>query len=93
MTGMHSGSKLADFEAEHKSGAMWFASLFAAFFRRFLRKRRRTHWAQEPLVEDGEIRHVDAGLPAAQARKQRDHQHLEKVAARRVAGPGILDPL
>ena len=49
--------------------------------------------AQKPLVEDGEIRHVDAGLTAAQARKQRDHQHFVEVVARRVAGPGILDPL
>ena len=45
------------------------------------------------LVDGGEIRHVDSGLPAAQARKQRDHQHLEEVVPRRVAGPGILHPL
>ena len=39
-----------------------------------------------------DTRYVNAGLPAAQARKQRNHQHLEKVVACRVAGPGILDP-
>ena len=49
--------------------------------------------AQKRLAALSVIRHVDAGPTAVQARKQRDHQHLEKVGARRVAGPGILDPL
>ena len=49
--------------------------------------------AQKRLAALSVIRHVDAGPTAVQARKQRDHQHLEKVGARRVAGPRILDPL
>ena len=49
--------------------------------------------ADDGAAHCGEIRRVDAGLPAAQARNQRNHQHLEKVAARRVARQGILDHL
>lgn len=47
--------------------------------------------AQECLVEDGEIRHFDEGLPAAQALKQRNHSI--SIKARRVARLGILDSL
>ena len=49
--------------------------------------------AQKRLVVGGEIRHVGAGLSAAQARQQRDRRHLDKVVARRVACPWILAPL
>lgn len=34
--------------------------------------------ARECLVEDGEIRHFDEGLPAAQALKQRNHSISRK---------------
>ena len=47
--------------------------------------------ARECLVEDGEIRHFDEGLPAAQALKQRNHSI--SIKARRVARLGILDSL
>ena len=52
----------------------------------------RSERAQKLLVEDSEIHHVEAGLAAVQARKQCNHQHFEKVVARRAARPGILDP-
>ena len=47
----------------------------------------------DEAVHGGEIRRVDAVPPAAPARKQRNHRHLEKVAPRRVARPGIFDRL
>ena len=46
---------------------------------------------QEPHVGSGKFRHIDAGPPAAQARDQRDRQHLEKVAVCRGVRPEILD--
>ena len=41
--------------------------------------------AQKRLVVLRVIRHVDTGLPSAQAREHRDHQHLVEVVAWRVA--------
>ena len=53
---------------------------------------RRMNRRRIAFFDDGEIHHVDASLPAARARKQRERQHLEKIVARYVALAGILVP-